>query len=59
MKKCSIEAGRTPPWRAIVGEDGASPWASTTSARARPDKVLGEKFGFTVDAVTDAVRKWL
>jgi transketolase len=58
VKKCSIEAGRTPPWRAIVGDDGLTLGIDHFGASA-PDKVLGEKFGFTVDAVTTAVKKWL
>jgi transketolase len=58
VKKCSIEAGRTPPWRAIVGDEGLTLGIDHYGASA-PDKVLGQKFGFTVDAVTDAVRKWL
>jgi transketolase len=58
VKKCSIEAGRTPPWRALVGDDGLTLGIDHYGASA-PDKVLGQKFGFTVDAVTDAVRKWL
>jgi len=58
VKKCSIEAGRTPPWRAIVGDEGLTLGIDHFGASA-PDKVLGEKFGFTVAAVTDAVKKWL
>ncbi len=58
VKKCSIEAGRTLPWRAIVGDDGLTLGIDHYGASA-PDKVLGEKFGFTVDAVTAAVKSWL
>ena len=58
VKKCSIEAGRTPPWRAFVGEAGLTLGIDRFGASA-PDKVLGEKFGLTVDAVTSRVRAWL
>jgi transketolase len=58
VKKCSIEAGRTPPWRAIVGEAGLTLGIDHYGASA-PAEVLAEKFGFTVDSVTDRVRKWL
>jgi transketolase len=58
VKKASIEAGRTPPWRAIVGDAGLPIGIDHFGASA-PDKVLGEKFGFTVEAVTAQVRAWL
>ncbi len=58
VKKASIEAGRTPPWRAIVGDQGLTLGIDHFGASA-PDKVLGEKFGFTVDQVTSHVRSWL
>jgi transketolase len=58
VKKCSIEAGRTPPWRALVGDDGLALGIDHYGASA-PADVLAEKFGFTVDSVTDRVRKWL
>ena len=55
--RCSIEAGRTPPWRSIVGEDGLTIGIDHFGASA-PDKVLAEKFGLTVDAVTARIRDW-
>jgi transketolase len=58
VRKASIEAGRTPPWRAIVGVEGLTIGIDHFGASA-PDKVLGRQFGFTVDAVTQAVRAWL
>jgi transketolase len=58
VKKCSIEAGRTPPWRALVGGNGLTLGIDHYGASA-PAEVLAEKFGFTVDSVVDRVRKWL
>jgi transketolase len=58
VRKASIEAGRTSPWRAIVGDAGLTLGIDHYGASA-PDKVLGEKFGLTVDQVTDKVRGWL
>jgi transketolase len=57
VRKVSIEAGRTPPWRSIVGDDGLTIGIDHFGASA-PDKVLGEKFGLTVDAVTARIRDW-
>jgi transketolase len=54
VRRVSIEAGRTPPWQAIVGEDGLAIGIDHFGASA-PDKVLGDKFGFTVDAVVAKV----
>jgi len=58
IRKVSIEAGRTPPWKSIVGDDGLAIGIDHFGASA-PDKVLGQKFGFTVDAVVDKIRAWL
>jgi transketolase len=60
VKRVSIEAGRTPPWRAIVGagDDGLTIGIDRFGASA-PDKVLGQKLGLTVDGVTDAITRWL
>ena len=41
-----------------MGEDGLTLGIDHYGASA-PADVLAEKFGFTVAAVTDAVRKWL
>jgi transketolase len=57
VRKVSIEAGRTPPWRSIVGDDGLTIGIDHFGASA-PDKVLAEKFGLTVDAVTARIRDW-
>ena len=58
VPKASIEAGRTPPWKAIVGEDGLAIGIDHYGASA-PDKVLAKEFGLTVDAVSDRLQKWL
>jgi transketolase len=58
VRKVSIEAGRTPPWKAIVGDEGLAIGIDHFGASA-PDKVLAEKFGLTVDAVTDKIRAWI
>ncbi len=58
VRRVSIEAGRTPPWRSIVGESGL-PLGIDHYGASAPDKVLGEKFGFTVDAVTARIKAWL
>ena len=58
VRKASIEAGRTPPWKAIVGEEGLTIGLDRFGASA-PDKAIAEHFGFTVDAVTETVRAWM
>ncbi|WP_394838987.1 transketolase [Pendulispora rubella] len=58
VKKVSIEAGRSEPWRAILGDDSLNLGIDRFGASA-PDKVLAEKFGLTVDAVTKSVEGWL
>jgi transketolase len=58
VRKVSIEAGRTAPWRSVVGDEGLSLGIDHFGASA-PDKVLGQKFGLTVDAVTDKIRAWM
>lgn len=58
VRKVSIEAGITPPWRRWVGEDGLALGIDHYGASA-PDKVLAQKFGFTVDAVTERIEAWL
>ena len=57
-KKASIEAGRTSPWCSLIGSDGLAIGIDTFGASA-PDKVLAEKFGLTVDAVTQKLEAWL
>jgi transketolase len=53
----SIEAGRTGPWLSITGLSGLAIGIDRFGASA-PDKVLAEKLGLTVDAVTDKIRAW-
>ncbi|HWL84571.1 MAG TPA: transketolase, partial [Polyangiaceae bacterium] len=54
VKKVSIESGRSEPWRAILGNDSLNLGIDRFGASA-PDKVLAEKFGLTVDAVTNKI----
>ena len=58
VRRVSIEAGRTPPWRAIVGLEGLALGIDHYGASA-PDKVLAEKFGFSVDSVTKSIEGWI
>ena len=57
VKKVSIEAGRSTPWRAVLGDESLNLGIDRFGASA-PDKVLAEKFGLTVDAVTDKIQRW-
>jgi transketolase len=58
VKKVSIEAGITLPWRRWIGEAGLAIGIDHYGASA-PDKVLAQKFGLTVDSVTDKIQKWM
>ncbi len=58
VRKVSIEAGRTPPWLSIVGTEGLALGIDHYGASA-PDKVLAEKFGFSVDSVMKSIEGWL
>ncbi len=58
VKRVSIEAGITGPWRRWVGEGGLSIGIDHYGASA-PDKVLAQKFGLTADSVTDRIQKYL
>ena len=57
VRTVSIEAGRTEPWLALVGRDGLAIGVDRFGASA-PDKVIAEKFGLTVDAVTKKISDW-
>ena len=57
-RRVSIEAGITLPWRRWIGENGLAIGIDHFGASA-PDKVLAQKFGFTVDSVTERIEKWL
>ena len=58
VRKVSIEAGRTLPWRAIVGDDGLTIGIDRFGASA-PWQVIAEKLWFTADAVSERVKAWL
>jgi len=53
----TIEAGRTTPWRALVGRGGLTIGIDRFGASA-PDKDLAKKFGLTPEAVTETIRTW-
>ena len=57
LRRVSVEAGTTLLWKGVVGEKGLAIGIDHFGASA-PDKVLGEKFGFTVPAVTEKIRAW-
>jgi len=57
-EKVSIEAGLSSYWKTIVGNDALTIGIDHFGASA-PDKVLAEKFGFTVDAVMAKIEAWL
>lgn len=54
----TVEAGITWPWRELAGPRGLTLGIDRFGASA-PAEVLGEKFGFTPDAVAAAIRDWL
>jgi transketolase len=58
VRRVSIEAGITLPWRRWIGDDGLAIGIDRFGASA-PDKVLAQKLGLTVDAVTERVQSWL
>ncbi len=58
VKRVSIEVGRTEPWKGWVGDGGLTIGIDHYGASA-PDKVLAQKFGFTVDAVLAKIEAWL
>jgi transketolase len=54
----TIEAGRTDLWRTLTGPAGLAIGIDHYGASA-PGGVNGEKFGFTVPAVTAKIEAWL
>ncbi len=58
VKRVSIEAGRSEPWRIFVGDTGLAIGIDRFGASA-PDKVLAEKLGLTVDSVVSKIGAWL
>ena len=57
-KRVAIEAGRSEPWKMLLG-DGALAIGIDRFGASAPDKVLGEKFGFTVDQVTAKIEAFI
>jgi transketolase len=58
MPVISVEAGRTFGWRDL-GRNPMLHIGIDHFGASAPYKVLGDKFGFTADAVYDKVKKWL
>jgi transketolase len=58
IRKASIEAGRSLPWKAIVGDEGLTIGVDRFGGSA-PEKEVAEHLGLTVDAVTERIRAWL
>src|SRR5690349_12455003 len=57
-RRAVIEIGRSDPWRGVVGPDGLVIGWDTYGASA-PNKDIQKHFGFTPDAVTEKMKKWL
>ncbi len=57
-KRVSIEAGRSDPWKMVLGEDALTLGIDRFGASA-PDKVLAEKFGLTVEIITAKIEAYL
>ncbi|HUB07048.1 MAG TPA: transketolase C-terminal domain-containing protein, partial [Myxococcales bacterium] len=55
VKRLSLEAGRSEPWRRWVGDDGLALGIDRFGASA-PDKVIAEKLGFTAATVAARAR---
>ncbi len=58
VKKVSIEAGRTDPWKAWIGEDSLAIGLDRYGASA-PDRVIAEQLGLTPHAVVAKILGWL
>lgn len=54
----TVEAGITEPWKAISGRRGLNLGIDHFGASA-PASVLAREFGFTEEAVTERIRRWL
>jgi transketolase len=54
VRRVSIEAGRTPLWRSVVGLDGITIGIDRFGASA-PAERIAEELGFTPDKVADAI----
>ncbi len=57
-KRVAIEAGRGEPWKMVLGEHALCLGIERFGASA-PDKILGEKFGLTVDSVWTKVQAYV
>lgn len=57
-RRVSIEAGRTPPWRALVGEDGICIGVDRFGASA-PQSALAEHLGLTAERVAAQILEHL
>ena len=58
VRVATVEAGRTTAWRAVAGRGGLTIGMDRFGASA-PGEVLAGKFGFTVEAVTARLGRWL
>jgi transketolase len=58
VRRAVIEIGRSDPWRGVVGPDGLVIGWDTYGASA-PNKDIQKHFGFTPEAVTEKMKKWL
>jgi transketolase len=58
VRRVSIEAGITAPWRRWIGDNGLALGIDRYGASA-PDKVIAQKLGLTVDSVTERIQAWL
>jgi transketolase len=58
VRRAVIEIGRSDPWRGVVGPDGLVIGWDTYGASAS-NKDIQKHFGFTPDAVTEKLKKWL
>ncbi len=58
LPRVSIEAGRTSPWKAVVGHKGLAIGVDTFGASA-PDKDLAVHYGLDVASVTKKIQAWL
>jgi transketolase len=56
-KKVSIEAGRTAPWRMVVGLDGLT-IGIDTFGESGPYKELQKLFGLTAEQVAEKIQAW-
>src|SRR5262249_46656717 len=57
-RRISVEAGRTTPWRALIGIEGLAIGIDHFGHSA-PGEVLADKLGFTGPRIAERVRGWL